>query len=456
MGVIRIRTEIPGPKSRELMRAREQVVPRGVYHATPVFIASGSGAAMEDVDGNRYLDFAGGIGVLNVGQCAPAVTAAIQRQAGRFVHACMSVTPYESYVRLAEKMNRLTPGGFAKKTFFVNSGAEGVENALKIARFATRRPAVICFEDAFHGRTLGTLSVTSKIHPYKDGYGPFLPDVYRIPYAYCYRCSYQLQYPSCEVHCARHLQDTFRRVVAADAVAAVVVEPVLGEGGFITPPREFFSILQEICRKHGILLIADEVQTGFGRTGKLFACEWYDFEPDILVTAKSIAGGVPLAAITGRAELMDLPETGGLGGTYGGNPLACEAALEVIAEMQKGDLPGRAQKIGERFRARAERWQREFSLIGDVRGRGAMQALELVTDRATREPAKGETTAISRYCWEHGLISITAGTYGNVIRTLMPLVMSDDQLDEGLDVLEAALAAHSPRNHNPSGGKKPA
>lgn len=422
------------------MRAREQAVPRAIYHATPIFIDKAHGAVVEDVDGNRFLDFAGGIGVLNVGHAAAGVREAVRRQAERFTHACMSVTPYESYVRLAERLNQLTPGRFDKKTFFVNSGAEAIENAVKIARYATRRPAVICFEDAFHGRTLGALSLTSKIHPYKDGYGPFLAEVYRIPYAYCYRCSYQLRYPSCELFCAHHLEDTFRRVVASDAVAAVVVEPVLGEGGFVVPPPEFFGILQEICRRHGILLIADEVQTGFGRTGKLFASEWFDFEPDLLVAAKSIAGGLPLASITGRAELMDRPDVGGLGGTFGGNPLACEAGLEVIAEMQRGDLPRRALRIGEGFRARAERWQREFPLIGEVRGLGAMQALELVRDPISREPARDETTAVARYCYENGLITITAGTYGNVIRTLMPLVISDAELQEGLDVLEAALS----------------
>ncbi len=441
MGVIQLRTAIPGPKSQALMARREAAVVRGWFHATPVFIARGRGAVVEDVDGNHLLDFAGGIGTLNAGHAAPNVQAAVKRQVENFTHACMAVTPYESYVRLAEKLNAITPGKFAKKTLLVNSGAEGIENAVKIARYATKRSSVICFEDAFHGRTLATLSLTSKIQPYKEGFGPFLSEVHRIPYAYCYRCSYQLEYPGCGVHCAHHLEDTFKRVVAAETAAAVVMEPVLGEGGFVTPPREFAGIVQEICRKHGILLIADEVQTGFGRTGKMFACEWSGIEPDMVVTAKSLGGGLPLAAVTGRAEVMDQAGPGGLGSTYGGNPLACEAALAVIEQMEREELPARALRIGERVQARAEKWAKEIPLVGDVRGLGAMRAVELVRDRATREPAKEETNGVAKHCYEHGLITITAGTYGNVIRTLMPLVISDAELEEGLGVLENALHA---------------
>ncbi|MBI3405484.1 MAG: 4-aminobutyrate--2-oxoglutarate transaminase [Acidobacteria bacterium] len=443
MGAIRVQTPIPGPKSLSLMARREASVARGLYHATPIFISRASGAVIEDVDGNHFLDFAGGIGTLNVGHAAAGVQDAVKRQAEKFTHACAAVTPYEGYVRVAEKLNQATPGKFAKKTLLVNSGAEAIENAVKIARFATRRPAVICFEDAFHGRTLGTLSLTSKIQPYKDGFGPFISEFYRIPYAYCYRCSYQLKYPDCGVHCAHHLEDTFKRVVSADSVAAIVVEPVLGEGGFVVPPTEFFSILQDICRKHGIVFIADEVQTGFGRTGKLFACEHFGLEPDILVSAKSLGGGLPLAAVTGRAELMDMPGPGGLGSTYGGNPISCEAALAVFDEFEKKKLHERARHIGDTFQARAEKWKKEIPLVGDVRGLGAMRAIELVRDRSTREPAKEETNAVSKFAYEHGLITISAGTYGNVIRTLMPLVISDAELEEGMNVLEAALKAVS-------------
>jgi 4-aminobutyrate aminotransferase/(S)-3-amino-2-methylpropionate transaminase len=425
------------------MRRRAQAVPRGIYHATPVFAARAQGATIEDVDGNRFIDFAGGIGCSNVGHRADRVVSAIRAQLDRFLHTCFSVAPYADYITLAEKLNALAPGDFAKKTILVNSGAEAIENAIKIARCHTRRPAIICFEDAFHGRTMLTMSLTSKTQPYKAGFEPFASDIYRIPYAYCYRCSYSLKYPSCEVFCAQHLEDTFKRVVAASAVAAIIVEPILGEGGFVTPPREFFPILQDICKKHGILFIADEVQTGFGRTGRLFACERYGIEPDLLVTAKSLGGGMPLAAVTGRAEIMDSPNVGGLGGTFGGNPLSCAAALAVIESMEKENLGARAELLGEKFTARAADWQRRWPIIGEIRGLGAMQALELVTSRETREPAKHETEQIMRYCYEHGLLAISAGTYGNVIRLLVPLVISDADFDEGLDVLEGALSAVS-------------
>jgi 4-aminobutyrate aminotransferase / (S)-3-amino-2-methylpropionate transaminase / 5-aminovalerate transaminase len=440
MATIQLRTPIPGPKSQELMRRRQAAVARGVGHATPIFAARAEGAVLEDVDGNRFLDFAGGIGVVNIGHRAPRVVAAIREQLDAFIHTCFSVAPYEKYIALAEKLNSLIPGAFAKKSILVNSGAEAIENAVKIARAYTRRPAIICFEDAFHGRTMLTMSLTSKTHPYKAGFEPFATDIYRIPYAYCYRCSYSLQYPSCSVFCAHHLEDTFKRVVASEAVAAVVVEPVLGEGGFVAPPREFFAILQETCKRHGILFIADEVQSGFGRTGAMFASERYGITPDILVSAKSIAAGMPLAAVTGRAEVMDAAGVGGLGGTYGGNPLSCAAALAAIETLERENLPARAEKLGERFEARARDWKKRWPLIGDVRGLGAMRALELVRSRDTREPAKEETDQVLRHCREHGLILLSAGSYGNVLRLLVPLIISDEQLDEGLDVLESSLA----------------
>jgi 4-aminobutyrate aminotransferase/(S)-3-amino-2-methylpropionate transaminase len=422
------------------MRRRQTAVARGVSHATPIFAARAEGAILEDVDGNRFLDFAGGIGVVNAGHRAPRVVAAIREQLDAFIHTCFSVAPYEKYIALAEKLNSLVPGAFAKKSVLVNSGAEAIENAVKIARAYTRRPAIICFEDAFHGRTMLTMSLTSKTHPYKAGFEPFATDVYRIPYAYCYRCSYSLQYPSCNVFCAQHLEDTFKRVVASEAVAAVVVEPVLGEGGFVAPPREFFAILQETCKRHGILFIADEVQSGFGRTGAMFASERYGITPDILVSAKSIAAGMPLAAVTGRAEVMDAPALGGLGGTYGGNPLACAAALAAIETLERENLPQRAEKLGQRFDARARDWKKRWPLIGDVRGLGAMRALELVRSGDTREPAKEEAEEVLRHCREHGLILLSAGSYGNVLRLLVPLVITEDQFDEGLDVLESSLA----------------
>jgi len=441
MSTIQLRTSIPGPRSRELMRRRNAAVSRAVTQVTPVFVDRAEGAVVDDVDGNRFIDFAGGIGCLNTGHRAPAVLDALRRQLDRFLHTSFNVLPYESYIALAEKLNALTPGNFAKKTILLNSGAEAVENAIKIARFYTKRQAIICFEDAFHGRTYMAMAATSKTHPYKAGFEPFPGEVYRIPYAYCYRCSYSLQYPSCEIQCAKHIEDTFKRVVAAESVAAVVVEPILGEGGFVTPPKEFYPTLAEICRKHGILLIADEVQTGFARTGAYFASERFGIEPDLITMAKSLSGGLPLAAVTGRAEIMDAPGAGQLGGTFGGNPAACEAALAVIDRIDKEGLNIRADRLGETFRKRATEWQKRWDLIGDVRGMGAMQALELVRNRSTREPADTETKEISQFCYEHGLITITAGSYGNVIRLLMPIVITDDQMNEALDVLEAALAS---------------
>jgi len=427
------------------MARRDAAVVRAAYHATPVFVHQAEGAVVEDVDGNRLLDFAGGIGCLNTGHRHPRVLEAIRKQLDRFLHTSFNVLPYESYIALAERLNAITPGKFAKKTILVNSGAEAVENAIKIARAYTRRPAILSFEDAFHGRTYMAMATTSKTHPYKAGFEPFPAEVYRVPFAYCYRCSYSLQYPSCEVHCARHIEDTFKRVVAAETVAAMIVEPVMGEGGFITPPAEFFPILSQICRKHGILLIADEVQSGFARTGKLFACERLGLEPDLITMAKSLSGGLPLAAVTGRAEIMDTTGPGTLGGTFSGNPLACEAALAVLEVIESEGLCARAVKLGEIFRKRAAQWQDRWEIIGEVRGLGAMQALELVRSRETREPADEETRQVSQYCYEHGVVTITAGSYGNVIRLLMPLVMTDAQLNEGLDVLESALASVADR-----------
>jgi 4-aminobutyrate aminotransferase/(S)-3-amino-2-methylpropionate transaminase len=440
MSAIQLKTEVPGPRSRALMARREAAVPRGPYNATPIFVKEGEGALLTDVDGNRLLDFAGGIGCLNVGHRNQAVITAAQAQLDRFSHACFHVTPYEGYVDLAERLNARVPGDFPKKTMFANSGAEAVENAVKIARAATGREAVIAFEDGFHGRTLLAMSLTSKVHPYKAGFGPFAPEVYRAPYAYCYRCSYHLEYPGCGVACADALEDYFKRYVAASNVAAVIVEPVLGEGGFVAPPHEFLPKLRELTRRHGMLLIADEVQTGFGRTGKLFAVEHSGVVPDLLIAAKSLAGGLPLSSITGRAEIMDAPGPGGLGGTFGGNPVALAAAHAVLDEMERGEILARAGRIGEAFAARAARWRERFPLIGDIRGLGAMWALELVKDRKAKTPAKDETAAVAKRAYERGLVTITAGTYGNILRTLMPLVIDDAQLAEGLDVLESCLA----------------
>ena len=441
MPAINIRTAIPGPLSTAWEQRRRNAVPSGAGSTAPIFIARGEGAVLEDVDGNTHLDFAGGIGCMNVGHHAPAVVEAVRRQMDRFAHLCFSVTPYDAYVRLAEELNRRTPGGFAKKTFLVSSGAEAVENAVKIARAYTKRPAVIAFEDAFHGRTLLGMTLTSKVRPYKAGLGPFAPEIYRIPYAYCYRCPEPRRYPECEVRCAHALEDAFRHTVDAGSVAAVLVEPVLGEGGFVSPPAAYFRELREICSRHGIVLIADEIQTGYGRTGTFLACEQLGVEPDIIVTAKSIAAGLPLGAVTGRAEIMDAPAPGAIGVTYVGNPVACEAALAVLRIMDEQHLVERASQIGEWIGRRTRQYASMFPLVGEIRGRGAMRAFELVRDRNTREPAKPETEEIIRYCWHHGVIVLPAGTRGNVIRLLLPLAITDEQLDEGFSVLEAALAS---------------
>jgi 4-aminobutyrate aminotransferase/(S)-3-amino-2-methylpropionate transaminase len=441
MATIQIRTEIPGPRSRALMARRDASVPRGPYNSAPIFMASAEGATLEDVDGNRYLDFAGGIGCLNIGHRSPRVVAALREQLEKHLHLCFAVTPYESYVALAEKLNALTPGNSPKKTIIVNTGAEAVENAVKIARAYTKRPAVICFEDAFHGRTLLTMTLTSKTHPYKAGFEPFASDVYRIPFAYPYRAG---KGATAETF-AHHLEDAFKRSVAPESVAAVIAEPVLGEGGFIVPPKEYFALLQKICRQHGILFIADEVQSGFARTGRWFASEHFGIEPDLITMAKSLGGGMPIAAVTGRAEIMDAPGAGALGGTFCGHPLSCAAALAAIETIEKENLLGRSAAVGRRFEVRARAWQKKWPLVGDVRGLGGMCAMELVRDATTREPADTETKQVARFCYEHGLITITAGTFNNVIRILVPLVVTDEQFDEGLDVIEAALAAVADR-----------
>jgi 4-aminobutyrate aminotransferase/(S)-3-amino-2-methylpropionate transaminase len=439
MTTIHIRTEIPGPRSRALMARRDAAVPRAPYNTTPIFAASAEGATIEDVDGNRYLDFAGGLGCLNIGHRAPRVTTAIQKQLEKHLHLCFAVTPYEGYVAVAEKLNALAPGKFAKKTILLNSGAEAVENAVKIARAYTKRPAIICFEDAFHGRTMMAMSLTSKTHPYKAGFEPFASDVYRIPFAYPYRS----EAGATAETFAHHLEDAFKRSVAAESVAAVIAEPVLGEGGFVIPPRDYFKALQAICRKHGILFIADEVQSGFARTGKWFACEHFGVEPDLITMAKSLGGGMPIAAVTGRAEVMDAPGPGALGGTYCGHPLSCAAALAAIETIEKDGLLARSTAVGKHFETRARAWQKKWPLVGDVRALGGMCAIELVRDAQTREPAETETKQIAEYCYKHGLITITAGTFNNVMRILVPLVVTDQQLDEGFNVIEAALASLS-------------
>jgi 4-aminobutyrate aminotransferase/(S)-3-amino-2-methylpropionate transaminase len=430
-----LRTPVPGPKSAALAARRERSVPRGIFHSTPIYAEKGDGALLTDVDGNTFLDFAGGIGTLNVGHANPEVVRAAAAQVAKLTHSCFSVAPYEGYVALAEKLNRITPGSFEKKTMLANSGAEALENAVKIARSATGREAVVVFDHAFHGRTLLTMSMTSKVRPYKFGFGPFAPEVYRLPYPYAYRMPFEdLAGWSAAV------EEFFFTQVAPEKVACVVMELVLGEGGFVVAPEQAVSQLAQICRDHGILLVIDEVQTGFGRTGRLFACEHYGLEPDLIATAKSLGGGMPISAVTGRREVMDNAPVGGLGGTFTGNPVSCAAALASIEFLENHRLDERAAEIGRIVESRFHGFFEDFPFVGEARGLGAMQALELVADRATKEADKDRTNRVIRKAYETGLILIAAGTHGNVIRTLMPLVITDDQLQEGLEVLEHALA----------------
>jgi 4-aminobutyrate aminotransferase/(S)-3-amino-2-methylpropionate transaminase len=426
-------TGIPGPKSIALAARKQKAVPRGVPQITPVFVKSATGATITDVDENVYLDFYGGIGCINAGHAQPLVVEAIQRQAEAFLHTCFMVAPYESYVALAERINLLAPGDGEKRTFFVNSGAEAVENGIKIARSFTGRPAVLCFDDAYHGRTYMAMSVTAKERPYKHGFGPFSQDVYRVQFANPYRSK------NSAAESLQAIEETFRHRIPANQVAAILFEPVQGEGGFIVPPVEFVSGLRALCNKHGIVLIADEVQTGYGRTGRIFACEHFGLVPDILLSAKSIASGMPLAAVTGRAEIMDQPGPGALGGTFGGNPVSCAAALATLRLFEDGTLCSRSQEIGRIFVRRAKLWQERFECIGDIRGLAGMQAIELVLNRKEKTPATELTKEVTRHALQHGLLLVTSGTYGNVIRLLVPLVATDEQMHEGLDVLESAF-----------------
>ncbi len=420
----------------ELTKLRKKNVPQAPYNITPAFIREARGALMIDVEGRELIDFAGGIGVNNVGHCHPKVVAAIKDQADKCIHTCFHVAMYDAYVDLAARLNALAPGDFPKMTMFANSGAEAVENAVKVARYNKKRPAVICFENGYHGRTLYTLSLTSKIKPYKFGFGPFASEVYRIPFAYCYRCPFGLQYPGCSVACADYLEDVFVSHVSAEATAAIIAEPIQGEGGFITPPPEYFSKVQKIAQKYDIAFIIDEVQTGVGRTGKFFAIEHWDIEPDILTLAKSLAGGMPLSAIIAREELINKIHVGGLGGTFSGNPVSCRAGLAVLEIMLEDGLLQRAQRLGEKLFAQFKNLQEKFEIIGDVRGKGPMLAMELVRDRETKTPAKEEVDKLVKICFEKGLVLLSCGNFGNVIRTLMPLVITDEQLQRGLSILE--------------------
>jgi 4-aminobutyrate aminotransferase / (S)-3-amino-2-methylpropionate transaminase / 5-aminovalerate transaminase len=438
---------VPGPNSTELTKRREEAVPRAVFNTVPIFVSGGEGAGVADADGNRYIDLAGGLGVLNVGRGNRRVLDAVHAQVDSFIHECFHVAMYEGYVELAEALNRLTPGDHAKKTMLANSGAEAVENAVKIARYFTGRDAVVTFTNAFHGRTLMGMTLTAKEMPYKHGFGPFAPEVHRVPFAYCYRCPLKLEYPSCGVACIDFAADVIDSQIGADQVACVVVEPVQGEGGFVVAPDEWLPALKAVCSERDILFVDDEVQSGMGRTGKLFAAEHYGVVPDIVTTAKSLGAGFPISGVTGSADIMESPHVGGLGGTYGGNPVACAAALAVLAELTETDLLDRAERQGRIVRDRLDPLADRLGIVGEVRGLGPMIGIELVVDKESKEPNRFATTAVAKRCHENGVLILKAGTYDNVVRLLAPLVISEDDLHEGLDVLVEALEWADAGNH---------
>ena len=429
---IELRTALPGPRSQEIF-ARKQAAVAGPLDVTfPIVGAEAHGAMLTDVDGNTFIDFTGGVGCLNVGHSHPKVVAAARAQLERFTHTDFMIVAYEPYVTLAERLVARAPIAGPAKAAFFNAGTEAVENAIKFARAYTKRPAVIAFEGGFHGRTLLSLSLTSKTHPYKAGLGPFSPEVYRVPFAQEYRG------PDTQTALAA-LERTLITQVAAETVAAIVIEPVQGEGGFLVAPPEFLAGVRRICDDNGIVLLVDEVQTGFGRTGKLFAIEHYDVEPDLFTIAKSVAAGLPLSGVIGRAEIMDAPGPNAVGGTYVGNPVAQVAALAVLDVIDEEGLVERAATIGEAMRARMEEWQGRFPEVGDVRGLGAMLAIELVHDRESQDPAPELVAAVCEEAFRNGLLLLSAGIYSNVVRVLVPLTITDGELDEALEVWERAL-----------------
>jgi 4-aminobutyrate aminotransferase/(S)-3-amino-2-methylpropionate transaminase len=434
----RLVTAIPGPRARALHERRTAAVASGIGSTLPIEVVAAGGGVIVDSDGNSLIDLGSGIAVVNVGNAAPAVAQAVAAQAASFTHTCFMITPYVGYVQVCEHLNRLTPGSHAKKSALFNSGAEAVENAVKIARHATGRTAIVVMEHAYHGRTNLTMALTAKSMPYKTGFGPFAGDIYRVPMSYPYRSPGGPTDSGLEA-AAEAIQD-IHTTIGADKVAAILIEPIQGEGGFIVPGKGYLSALSEFCTEHGILFIADEIQTGFGRTGAWFACDHEGVVPDLITTAKGIAGGLPLAAVTGRAEVMDSVHVGGLGGTYGGNPVACAAALATIDMLEHGGLIADAQRLGAALRTRLDAMKSRDRGIGDVRGRGLMQAIELVEPGTTR-PDPDRVKAVLATCHAQGVVTLGAGTYGNVIRFLPPLVISEKLLHEGLDVVAEALAA---------------
>jgi 4-aminobutyrate aminotransferase / (S)-3-amino-2-methylpropionate transaminase / 5-aminovalerate transaminase len=431
---IELRTAIPGPRSEEILERKARVVADPLSIFLPVVIERGDGATLTDVDGNTFIDFTGGVGCLNVGHSHPRLQEAIAEQAAKFLHTDFTIVPYEVYVTLAERLVESAPISGRTKAAFFNAGTEAVENAIKFARSYTKRPAVIAFEGGFHGRTLLSLSLTSKTHPYKAGLGPFAPEVYRMPFAQDYRG------PSAAEALAA-LERALVAHVAAESVAAIVIEPVQGEGGFVVAPQEFLAGVRRICDDNGIVLVVDEVQTGFGRTGKMWGIEHFGIEPDLMTVAKSIAGGLPLSGVIGRAEIMDAPGDSAIGGTYVGNPVAQAAALAVLDVFEEEGLVERAAQLGETIRARMDAWHERFEAVGDVRGLGAMLAIELVHDRSTKDPAAEVASAVVEAAAARGLLLLKSGIYSNCIRVLVPLVISEAELDEALEVWEDSLTS---------------
>ncbi|WP_460799975.1 4-aminobutyrate--2-oxoglutarate transaminase [Microbacterium sp. GXF0217] len=433
----RLATELPGPKSAAILARKADAVSAGISHTIPVAAVAAGGGVVVDVDGNSLIDLGSGIAVTTVGNAHPKIAAAVAAQAAQFTHTCFMISPYESYIEVAEALNRLTPGGFAKKTALFNSGAEAVENAIKIARKHTGRQAVVAFDHGYHGRTNLTMALTAKSMPYKSGFGPFAPEVYRAAASYPFRDG--LSGAEAAARAIRQLE----KQIGADNLAAVIIEPIQGEGGFIVPADGFLPAIVDWCRANGVVFIADEVQTGFARTGAMFASELFGIEPDMITTAKGIAGGLPLAAVTGRAEIMDASHAGGLGGTYGGNPIACAAALAAIDVFENDGVIERAREIGVLLTSRLTAIQQSDARIGDVRGHGAMIAAEFV-DPQTGAPDAALTAAVAKGAIAQGVIVLTCGTYGNVIRFLPPLSIGDDLLNEGLDIIAEVLAANAP------------
>ncbi len=434
-----IRTAIPGPKSLELTARRKAALPAGVGATMPIFAERASGGIVVDVDGNSFIDLGGGIAVLNVGSSAPKVVEAVTEQVKRFTHTCFQVTGYESYVTLAERLNALAPGSEPKRSFFVNSGAEADENAVKIARSFTGRQAVVVFDHAFHGRTLLTMTLTAKAMPYKSGFGPFAPEVYRVPFSYPYRCAAGASAEHCGDACADLAIEAMDKQIGGNRIACVLAEPVQGEGGVIIPGDNFLPRIAEYCKQHGIVFIADEVQAGMARTGKMFSCEHFGLVPDLITTAKGLGGGMPIGGVTGRADIMDAIHPGGLGSTFGGNPVSCASALAALSEIESRDLVGRAQHLGEIFKGRLSGLVEDVPVVGDVRVIGAMAAIEFVTDKTSKQPNPGAVNKVLAACHAEGLILLKAGTHDNIVRLLPPLVISDDLLEDALSVLEKAL-----------------